>query len=508
MQNTESGGRPVTTWATAMLSRLAAFAAIGLVSLLGSTVLAQDVNNGKVLYNTPLVAGERSCSNGACHGPDPLDRQNRIQLGENAGNIANAINNLVVQMAFLRGHVTTPQLIDLAAYIADPTSATGQPVAQVSPPSLNFGAVAPGTAAPAQQITVTNTGTLPLAVSGVSSSDPDFAVNSNCNVVAINASCTVNVIFTPSATGARNATITILHNAPGGASTVSASGTGATASIGVLAAVVFPPTEIGSASSVQVVEVRNTGGVPVRLGSIAVTPAGGPFQRTGGDCADGGTVAPAALCTVAMRFVPADSGTSQGQLLIAHNAAGGSSSVALGGLGVSSAAQTRTMTEYRYTPLDYYFMTSRDGDKALLDALNGWTRTGFSFSVLITEAADRLGISRYYYDQVARNGQRGSHFYTLVESEKRLLASLNPNNLAVPRLPYNEGIDSYAFAPLVEGVGGSCPDGLAPVYRLFRGNAKFPDDPNHRFTTSLAIYNQFVGLGWDGEGVKFCVPAP
>ncbi|HOB01716.1 MAG TPA: hypothetical protein PKJ50_09165, partial [Casimicrobium huifangae] len=134
MQNTESGGRPVTTWATAMLSRLAAFAAIGLVSLLGSTVLAQDVNNGKVLYNTPLVAGERSCSNGACHGPDPLDRQNRIQLGENAGNIANAINNLVVQMAFLRGHVTTPQLIDLAAYIADPTSATGQPVAQVSPP--------------------------------------------------------------------------------------------------------------------------------------------------------------------------------------------------------------------------------------------------------------------------------------------------------------------------------------------------------------------------------------
>ena len=41
--------------------------------------------------------------NGACHGPDPLDRQNRIQLGENAGNIANAINNLVVQMAFLRG---------------------------------------------------------------------------------------------------------------------------------------------------------------------------------------------------------------------------------------------------------------------------------------------------------------------------------------------------------------------------------------------------------------------
>ncbi|HOB01717.1 MAG TPA: hypothetical protein PKJ50_09170, partial [Casimicrobium huifangae] len=196
------------------------------------------------------------------------------------------------------------------------------------------------------------------------------------------------------------------------------------------------------------------------------------------------------------------------QLLILHNAAGGSSAVALSGLGVVSAQQTRVMTEYRYAPLDYYFMTSRDGDKTLLDAVAGWARTGQSFNVLVTEAADRLGISRYYFDQVARNGQRGSHFYTLVETEKTLLASLNPNNLQAPRLPYNEGVDSYAFAPLVEGVGGSCAAGLTPVYRLFRGNANFPNDPNHRFTTSLAIYNQFVGLGWDGEGVKFCVPAP
>lgn len=491
-----------------MLSRLAALAAIGLVSLLGSTVLAQDVNNGKVLYNTPLVAGERSCSNGACHGPDPLDRQNRIQLGENAGNIANAINNLVVQMAFLRGHVTTPQLIDLAAYIADPTSATGQPVAQVSPPTLSFGAVAPGTAAPAQQITVTNTGTLPLAVSGVSSSDPDFAVNSSCSVVAISASCTVNVIFTPSATGARNATITILHNASGGSSTVTASGSGSAAAIQVPATLVFPPTVVGSSSSQQFIEVRNTGSLPLQISAIVITPSGSPFQRIGGDCADGISVAPSASCSVSLRITPTESGAVQAQLLILHNAAGGSSAVALSGVGVVSAQQTRVMTEYRYAPLDYYFMTSRDGDKTLLDAVAGWARTGQSFNVLVTEAADRLGISRYYFDQVARNGQRGSHFYTLVETEKTLLASLNPNNLQAPRLPYNEGVDSYAFAPLVEGVGGSCAAGLTPVYRLFRGNANFPNDPNHRFTTSLAIYNQFVGLGWDGEGVKFCVPAP
>jgi hypothetical protein len=61
--------------------------------------------------------------------------------------------------------------------------------------------------------------------------------------------------------------------------------------------------------------------------------------------------------------------------------------------------------------------------------------------------------------------------------------------------------------PVVEGVGGRCATGLIPVYRVFRGNSRFPDNPNHRFTTSLSTYSAFVALGWDGEGVKFCVPS-
>lgn len=144
----------------------------------------------------------------------------------------------------------------------------------------------------------------------------------------------------------------------------------------------------------------------------------------------------------------------------------------------------------------------------MLDAAAGWISTGLSFPVFVGDTAGRVGISRYYFDQVARGGARGSHFYTLVQAEKAALNALNPTNRTSPQLPYNEGIDSFAFAPAVEGVGGSCAVGQIPVHRLFRGNVKFPDDPNHRFTTSLAIYNQFVGLGWDGEGVKFCVPAP
>ena len=83
---------------------------------------------------------------------------------------------------------------------------------------------------------------------------------------------------------------------------------------------------------------------------------------------------------------------------------------------------------------------------------------------------------------------------------------LNPTNAQLPRKPYNEGIDAFASSPMVEGIGGSCAAGLQPLYRAFRGPARFPDDANHRFTTDIALYNVLIGLGWDGEGVKACLP--
>jgi len=191
---------------------------------------------------------------------------------------------------------------------------------------------------------------------------------------------------------------------------------------------------------------------------------------------------------------------------------GGSCTLSLGKNGTCLARYQggpnppKTLTEYVYAPLNYYFLTSRDADKASLDAAPGWARTGQSFSSLTFAESGTQGISRFYFDQIAKNQTRGSHFYTLVNSEKSTLNTLNPTNQALPRLPLNEGVDSYAFSPVVEGVGGSCAAGQTPVYRIFRGQTRFPDDPNHRFTTSLALYNQLVAEGWDGEGVKMCAP--
>ncbi len=173
---------------------------------------------------------------------------------------------------------------------------------------------------------------------------------------------------------------------------------------------------------------------------------------------------------------------------------------------ISIDSKVRSMIEFYNPSFDYFFLTSRASDINVIDTLPAWRRTGKTFNVYAAQEPGTLGLSRYYFDQIAVNKSRGSHFYTVVQSEKDSLASVNPSNTQTPRLPYNEGIDSYAFAPLIEGLGGACAAGQTPVYRIFRGQARYPDNPNHRFTTDIAIYNSFAALGWDGEGVKFCAP--
>ncbi|TAG48589.1 MAG: hypothetical protein EAZ30_05310 [Betaproteobacteria bacterium] len=165
-----------------------------------------------------------------------------------------------------------------------------------------------------------------------------------------------------------------------------------------------------------------------------------------------------------------------------------------------------TMTEYRNKPFDYYFSTATAADKAALDGLADWERTGQSFNVLSRSTFGAGSVARFYFDKVARNKTRGSHFFTVLDGERKSLVKLNPSNSTAPGLPQLERSEGYVYFPAVEGVDGSCVAGLKPVYRVFRGNARFPDNPNHRFTADVSVYNAMVAAGWDGEGVKFCAP--
>ena len=118
-------------------------------------------------------------------------------------------------------------LVALAG-LSTPTQAT-----QVSPGSLAFGGQSMGTTAAAQIVTVTNDTLAPIQVTGVTTTNAQFAPGTGCAVLAPTLSCQIFVSFTPAvAAGALNSTVpvaanlTITTNAAGSPHTVALTGTG------------------------------------------------------------------------------------------------------------------------------------------------------------------------------------------------------------------------------------------------------------------------------------------
>jgi hypothetical protein len=101
----------------------------------------------------------------------------------------------------------------------------------LSPTSLTFAAQTVGTTSGAQAITLTNTsgvGTLNISKLSITGTNPgDFAETTNClPSVPAKGTCTINVTFKPTATGARSASVSIADNGGGSPQTVPLTGTG------------------------------------------------------------------------------------------------------------------------------------------------------------------------------------------------------------------------------------------------------------------------------------------
>jgi hypothetical protein len=103
------------------------------------------------------------------------------------------------------------------------------PVAGVSPASLTFGNQNVGTTSTSQPVTLSNTSSAALTITGIAAS-ANFGQTNNCgSSLAASGSCTINVTLSPTATGQLSGTLTITDNSNGVAGstqTVSLTGTG------------------------------------------------------------------------------------------------------------------------------------------------------------------------------------------------------------------------------------------------------------------------------------------
>ncbi|NYE63065.1 cytochrome c553 [Duganella sp. 1224] len=329
----------------------AAFAVL-LLGLAWQAAQAADALNGKSLYLNGPVGGGATCA--SCHGPTPANNVNGILAAANQPSVISSAfaANKGGMGSLFNGKFSASEIADLAAFIGNP-NVTASPAASLAPSTLTFSGANIGQASAPLSATLTNTGNAALnigtiGISGAAAGDFALAGGSCANgaAIAAGANCTVQASFTPTAAGARAATLTITHNATGGSSTVALNGTGnATpqATIALSAASVdLGKLLVGTPSAVATITVANSGQAALNFSGIAIGGANASIIALGGTCAVGTPVAAGGSCTVTVQATPASAGAIAASLTLTSNAAnaasaGGSVTVSLTGSAATPA---------------------------------------------------------------------------------------------------------------------------------------------------------------------------
>jgi hypothetical protein len=159
-------------------------------------------------------------------------------------------------------------------------SGTGLPAPGVSlspPAGLTFAATGVTTTSTAQTVTLSNQGGSPLAISAIAATG-DFSLTTanTCGAtLAVGASCTLQVVFAPTAGGTRSGTLSFTDNAPGSPQTLALTGTGVDFTFnsnGPASATIS-----SGQSAVYPLLLSSAAGIP---GSAAITCTGAPANAT------------------------------------------------------------------------------------------------------------------------------------------------------------------------------------------------------------------------------------
>ncbi len=282
------------------------------------------------------------------------------------------------------------------------------PALSLTPTSLTFALQQVGTQSPAQPVTATNTGNAAMTVSSVVASG-DFNVSGSCigTSIAPGATCTEQVVFLPSAAGARSGLLTVYANVPGGQATVSLHGTATPPASIVLDPVTlsFGTTSLGASSAAQNITVSNTGGVPATLQVPTIT---GDFHISANTC--GSSLAASTGCTLSITFTPTASGVRNGTLTVVDSV--GTQTASLTGTGsapatdalaplsltfaaqllnTTSPAQTVTLTNSGDAALTLIAAQIVSGDFSVVNGCGNSLNGHSSCSLLVTFAPKSVG---------------------------------------------------------------------------------------------------------------------
>ena len=241
----------------------------------------------------------------------------------------------------------TPQTVSLNGF-------GQQPILSLNPSSVMFGSLGVGGTTSPQTVQLTDNGDAPLHVSAVSISGAnsgDFNVTAgSCGsltvTIAPGDSCFVNVTFSPSASGSRNAALQVLSDNPAGPGSASLNGTGLVSHFALSPnPLAFGSVLIGQFNTITLT-LSNSGSDPAHLtgapaatgpnpGDFAPDPTSITCPTTGG----GGPYVPAhGSCTISFKFTPGGPGLRSATFTFPNDSLDGPQAVTMTGTGVVPVA--------------------------------------------------------------------------------------------------------------------------------------------------------------------------
>lgn len=249
-----------------------------------------------------------------------------------------AAGTRTARLSFTDSATNSPQSVALTG-----TGAATGGSASVSPSSINWVSVAVGKGGAPKAATLTNNGTTAIAISGITltgANPGDYQISSKtCGTsLAGSASCTATIVFAPTATGVRTATLNFSDGANNSPQTVALSGDGTGASGSVTASpatLSFASTAVGVASASQAGTLSNGLTTSITISGIAISGTNaGDFSIASKTC--GTSLAASTSCTAAVVFKPTAAGTRTATLNFTDSGAGSPQFIALSGTGAGA----------------------------------------------------------------------------------------------------------------------------------------------------------------------------
>ena len=201
----------------------------------------------------------------------------------------------------------------------------------ISPSQMSFQQPKLGQGTSTQIATITNTGDVAALQFAIAVSAPFGISGSTCGTsLAAGTSCTVGVLFTPTANGVVNGMLSANSATfpdPAIASLVGIGGAAGSVTVQP-ASIVFSTSGVGVTSASRSVTVTNNG--PVGISDLTLSASNG-FQISSSTC--GQALDISASCTVQLIFKPANAGQQTGRLSIGSSSLAAPVQVALSGMG-------------------------------------------------------------------------------------------------------------------------------------------------------------------------------